>query len=139
MNEYMSTVIIALITGIFSIVTLVIQKRQDKVISKIDEQTSFMEKEKDLKKKLDTAEKEKQNIIHDIMIMTLDTNMYILKNASTLDTQDVIDECIKRSEELKNRYAKVVETIDDIGKQYDMILDMTSQFMHELEKMKNSK
>ena len=49
MDQYLSTVIVAVITGIFSIITLIIQKRQDKVINKIDEQTMFIEKERKLK------------------------------------------------------------------------------------------
>ena len=52
MDQYLSTVIIAIITGVFSVITLLIQKKQDKVISKIDEQTLFIEREKALKQKL---------------------------------------------------------------------------------------
>jgi len=52
MNEWTSAVIIALITSVFSVITLIIQKRQDKVINKIDEQSTFIEKEKKLKQKL---------------------------------------------------------------------------------------
>jgi len=50
-DQYLSTVIIAIITGVFSVITLLIQKKQDKVISKIDEQTLFIEREKALKQK----------------------------------------------------------------------------------------
>ena len=52
MDQYLSTVIISIITGIFSLITLLIQKKQDKVISKIDNQTVFIEREKMLKQKL---------------------------------------------------------------------------------------
>ena len=57
MDQYLSTVIIAIITGVFSVITLIIQKKQDRVINKIDEQTMFIEKEKALKQKLTKKEK----------------------------------------------------------------------------------
>jgi hypothetical protein len=66
MDQYLSTVIIALITGVFSVITLIIQKKQDHIVSKIDEQTSFIEKEKALKQKL-----EKDGIIKDYYDMMM--------------------------------------------------------------------
>ena len=83
MDQYLSTVIIAVITGIFSIITLLIQRKQDKVINKIDKQAIFIEREKSLKQKMRQKEKEREMIIHEIMILILDTNLSILKNSSS--------------------------------------------------------
>lgn len=135
MDQYLSTVIIAIITGVFSTITLIIQKKQDKVINKIDEQTSFIEKEKDLKQRLSQKQKERDSIIHDMMILILDTNLDILKN-SQLGKDVLMDEDVfEKSEILKKRFAEINDSIEDLNKEYDMVLDMTSQFQKEIEKM----
>lgn len=137
MDQYLSTVIIAGMTGIFSIITLIIQNRQDKIINKIDEQTMFIEKEKKLKQKLTQQEKERELIIQNIMILILDTNLHILKSAQILDSSISIDSNVfKLSENLKNRFNDVTHTINEITKEYEMVLDMNDLFQKELEKVK---
>lgn len=137
MDQYLSTVVIALITGIFSIITLVIQKKQDKVITKIDEQTLFIERESELKKKLANKEKEREQIIHDIMILILDTNLHILESSST-DDKNVIKESIKSSEQLHEKYDKINDDIDEINREYEVVLAMTKEFQTELDKIKKA-
>ena len=139
MDQYLSTVIIAGMTGIFSIITLFIQKRQDKIINKIDEQTMFIEKEKGLKQKLIQREKERETIIQEIMILILDTNLHILRNTQIAGATVLDDGIFQKSENLKNRFAEVSTSIKEITKEYEMVLDMTSVFQKELEKVQNQK
>ena len=137
MDQHLSTIIIAIITGIFSIITIIIQKKQDKVIDKIDEQTMFIEKEKKLKQMLTQKEKERENIIYDMMILILDTNLYILKNSTNFESSLLNDDVFKRSDELKETFMTLSDEIDNISKKYEMVLDMTLEFQREVEKMKN--
>ena len=137
MDQHLSTIIIAIITGIFSIITIIIQKKQDKVIDKIDEQTMFIEKEKKLKQMLTQKEKERETIIYDMMILILDTNLYILKNSTNFESSLLNDDVFKRSDELKETFMTLSDEIDNISKKYEMVLDMTLEFQREVEKMKN--
>ena len=136
MDQYLSTVIIALITGIFSVITLIIQKKQDKVISKIDEQTTFIDREKNLKQRLAQKEKERESLIQDMMILILDTNLYIIKNSNINDTQIPVDQLYKNSDDLKKRLNRLSEEIDEINNEYALVLDITSEFQKELDKNK---
>ena len=136
MDQYLSTVIIAVITGIFSIITLLIQRKQDKVINKIDKQAIFIEREKSLKQKMRQKEKEREMIIHEIMILILDTNLRILKNSSSAAQLD--NSIFDKSSDLQNKYNAVSKDIDDIVKEYDMVLSMTEEFQAELEKIQNT-
>lgn len=131
MDQYLSTVIVAVITGVVSIVSLFIQKKQDRVINRIGEQASFLAKEKEVRQKLAQKEKEKEAIIHEIMLLILDTNMMILRN--TQMSENVEEEKFKKSDELQARYEKIVEEIAVIQREYNIILDMTTQFRQELE------
>lgn len=138
MDQYLSTVIIALITGIFSVITLVIQKRQDKTIKKIDEQTMVIDKEKTLKQKLNQKEKEREMIIHEIMLLILDTNIDILKSSHY--TGDISgDDVYKASDKLKTKFEKVSEEIKSLTKEYEMLIELTAQIQEELESQQNGK
>jgi len=128
MDQYLSTVIIALITGVFSVITLIIQKKQDHIVSKIDEQTSFIEKEKALKQKLAKKEKEEELLIHEIMILILNTNLEILEHTNGL----VTDEIKNKSEELQKGFAELTAEIDVLSREYQMVLDLTSEFQKKI-------
>lgn len=135
MDQYLSTVIVAVITGIFGVITLIIQKRQDKVINKIDEQSSFMNKEKDIRKRLNLKEKECEQLMHEIMILVLDTNLHILKNTQIQGAQIPDDTVFAESDKLKERFEKIRDEIQELDKEYDLVLDMTSQFRQELSRL----
>lgn len=133
MDQYLSTVIIALISGVFSLITLVINKKQDKVINDIDEQNMIIKKERELKKKLTQKEKEREKIVQEIMLLILDTNMSILKTQST-DTLELFTDAFNTSKELKSKYDDICKSIEELQEKYDMVLDMTSQFKRESNK-----
>lgn len=139
MDQYLSTVIITLITGVFSVITLIIQRKQDKVINKIDKQKSFIEREKTLKQKLVQKEKEQENVIHDIMMLILDTNLYILKNSSSSIGASIDNAVFEKSEELQKKYNQISEDIEDITREYEVVLAMTEEFQEELERIQNNK
>ena len=128
MDQYLSTVIIAIITGVFSVITLIIQKKQDRVINKIDEQTMFIEKEKALKQKLTKKEKEREEIIHDIILLILETNMTILKNDQEVNNTVIESRVIEKSSQLKEKYNTLTEEIEGITREYNVVMEMTSQF-----------
>ena len=134
MDQYSSTVIIAIITGVFSIITLVIQKKQDKVISKIDEQTTFIDREKKLKQKLREREKERDSAMQKIMLLILETNMFILQNTNIGDGKLPIDNLFKQSEDLKSKISSLEKEIEEINEEYTLVLDITSEFQREIER-----
>ena len=139
MDQYLSTVIIALITGIFSIITLIIQKKQDKVISKIDEQTTFIDREKSLKQKLAQKEKDRDSLMQEMMVLILDTNIYILKNTDIKESDIPIKDVYDESNKLKERFKSLNEEIEEINDQYSLVLDLTTELQKELERNKNKK
>lgn len=128
MDQYLSTVIIAIITGVFSVITLIIQKKQDRVINKIDEQTMFIEKEKALKQKLTKKEKEREEVIHDIILLILETNMAILKNDQEVNNTVIESRVVEKSSQLKEKYNTITEEIEGITREYNVVMEMTSQF-----------
>lgn len=139
MDQYLSTVIIALITGIFSIITLVIQKKQDKVINQINEQTTFIEKEKVLKQKITDKEKERQELIHQIMILTLDTNLYILQNTDVGGDLVPTDDVLKKSNEIKQRFDAIGDDIEELQKEYKMVLELTTEIQRQVQAEQSKK
>ena len=136
MDQYLSTVVIALITGIFSVVTLIIQKKQDKVINKIDEQTAFIEKEKSIKQKLVKKQEEKESILQEIMVLILDTNLQMLtKSYPTIDRP--VADVFSNAKNLKDKFKKVNDEIAEIDKEYNMLLEITKAFKSKEDTKKN--
>lgn len=137
MDQYLSTVIVALITGVFSIITLLISRRQDKVISKIDEQTSFLENEKNLKSQLVSKEKERDLLMHKVLILVLETNMRILRNTEIAEGSSPENDMYEESESLKKKFETLGDEIEELSHQYDLVLKMTSQFQKEIEHLRS--
>lgn len=133
MDQYLSAVIITIITGIFSIITLKMQKKQDKVIDKIDQQTAFIEKEKSLKQKLTAKEKECESLIHGIMLMILDTNMYVVLNIAGDDKQYVEGINVTVTD-MREKFNHILNEIADIRKEYDMLLELSKDLTPEEKK-----
>ena len=138
MDQYLSTVIVAIITGAFSVVTLIIQKRQDKVINKIDEQTMFIEKERKLKQDLAKKEKERVEIIYKVMMLILETNLAIIKMTDYPDNPNVNQNMFEDSENLKESFENNSKDLNDLNKEYEMIMNLTTELQRESSQNQNN-
>lgn len=139
MDQYLSEVIIVIITGIFGLITVYVNKKQDKVVQKIDKQTMFMEKEKAIKQRLSAKEKEHELIIHEIMMLILDTNLAILKHTQN-NGNIIVDESVyAKSVELKKKFDQISDDIEDINKEYQVVLEMASAIQEEMRKSTEGK
>lgn len=134
MDANIATVLVALIGVIGTTITAIINKKQKVVMQKVEKQNLFVAKEKGLRQKLNQKEKEREETIHDVMLLILDTNISILKNTASKDLVD--SEVFKKSEELKQRFNDISESIDDIYREYEIVLEMTNSFQEEI---KNNK
>lgn len=136
MDQYLSEVIIAVITGIFSVVTILIRRNQNNIIDKIDSQALFIEKEKMLKQKLAKKYSEQESIINQILLLTLETNLSILKNTTNTDASDLDDSVYEKSQKLKNDFNKISSDIIEITKEYEMILNLSND-LHQKSGVRN--
>ena len=136
MDESLSAVIIALITGLFSTVSLLIKTRQEKVITKIDKQNEFIEKEKNLKQHLVQCEKERLMIMQDIIILILDTNLRLLEKNDVIDDVDLL--LFDRSKMYKEQLEENSKSLKEFGKEYEILLNLSNLFQQELEMLKTS-
>lgn len=134
MDENLSTVIVAAMTGIFSIITLLIRKKDNGVIDKIDQQQSFFEREKKLKQELDMKEKILKKIFQDLDLLLVDTNIELIKLHNEVDS-DVLHKLQTQHMEIKNKIINITNEIDDITKEYQIVILMTEELRTEYEKM----
>lgn len=139
MDQYLASIVVAVITAIAGIVTVTIQKRQDKVINKIDQKTTFLEKEKGLKQKISENEKEAQNIMYEIMLLILDTNLSILLNTQVDGKSIVNDDVFQKSEELKKRLDENQKRMIHLNEEYQLVLDMISEYQQEISNIEKGK
>ena len=134
MDENLSTVIVAAMTGIFSIITLLIRKKDSSVIDKINQQQSFFEREKKLKQELDAKEKILKKIFQDLDLLLVDTNIELIKLHSEVDSE-TLNKLHQQHMEIKNKIITITNEIDDITKEYQIVILMTEELRAEYEKM----
>ena len=134
MDENLSTVIVAAMTGIFSIITLLIRRKDSGVIDKINQQQSFFEREKKLKQELDTKEKILKKIFQDLDLLLVDTNIELIKLHKEVDSE-TLNKLHQQHVEIKNKIINITSEIDDITKEYQIVILMTEELRAEYEKM----
>ena len=134
MDENLSTVIVAAMTGIFSIITLLIRRKDSGVIDKINQQQSFFEREKKLKQELDTKEKILKKIFQDLDLLLVDTNIELIKLNNEVDSE-TLNKLHQQHVEIKNKIINITNEIDDITKEYQIVILMTEELRAEYEKM----
>lgn len=130
MSPEIATVIVALIGLMGTLITTVMTKHQKAIKETVEKQNIFIEKEKGIRQKLNEKQKEKEDIIHEVMILILDTNMAILRN--TQGAEGVDEEVFRKSMELENKFMEISNALDDIYREYELILEMTKSFEDEL-------
>ena len=123
MDQYLSAVIIALITGVFSVITVLIQKKNNELIDKIDEQTGFIEREKKVKQSLNEKTVERNALVDEIILLILNTNVYALKPDTTIPP-----DVFTKSEELEAKFDALTKEIAELTKEYNLILDLSKEY-----------
>lgn len=135
MDQYLSAVVVAFITGVFGVIGIIVSKRQDKQLENLDKQTASFNKERDIKQKLLLKEKERETLMYDVMILTLETNLLILKNTHHDPEDDT--QVFERSKNLRERYIELTDSIKEAAKEYDIVLEMGSQLRQEMKVKKH--
>ena len=122
MDQWAATVLVAIITGVFSIVTIIVQKKQDKTIKRIDEQSKIAQKEKELKESVNEKRRQLGIIANDMMILVLNTNLMIIESADIDDNiRREVNDMRRKSQDLFDKYDKLREELDDIIKTRDVV------------------
>lgn len=137
MDPSVATVVVAIFTGIFSIITLLIQKDQRKLLSKIDEQTIFMEKEKAIKQRIGELNRQRDIYIQEMTLLKLDAILRILLSNDKVTQSDITD-ILAKITEIETSYENILESIGDANKEYEIIIHMGEE-IKDLMKIKKTK
>lgn len=135
MDQYFAEIVVVLITGAFSILSIIVQKRQDKIVSSIDKKTVFMEKERELRKRIDNLSREREAIIHSMMILILDSNLELMKTLESSNGSSFHNQLYENAKTLKESFEKTTEQLEDINKEYQIVNDMAKQAQAEIERL----
>ena len=139
MDQYLSGIIVTVLTGIFSVITLLINKDTHKITDKIDEQHNIFDREAEVKAKINEKEKEREMCINDIMMLILDTNISILKSEQFEGHIKINSEVFDQSTQLHEKFDLLTKEIDDLNKEYAIVIEMTSEFKNEIDRISHEK
>lgn len=139
MDQYFAEIVVVLITGAFSILSIIVQKRQDKIVSSIDKKTVFMEKERELRKRIDNLSREREDIIHNMMILILDSNLELMRALESSKDSSFHSQLYENAKSLKESFEKTTEKLEDINKEYQIVNDMAKEAQAEIERLQQMK
>ena len=125
MNEYASAIIVAVITGVFSIIAIVIQRKQDKVLKDIDEKSKIIEQDRKLRQQINTEEKNLQLITYEMIRLMINCTANVLINCSNPANAENKEVYIKSANELNSKYKVTREKLDELYTQNEVIKQLT--------------
>jgi hypothetical protein len=136
MDPTLSTVLITVITGVFSVITLLINRNQNKLEDKLDEQNIVIEREKVIRQKLVQSEKKRDAVVQKMTILSLKVNVLLLTSLRDLVDQTVIDDLKATSKELETTYKDALNEIKSVSDEYDMLLSVSKDLKEQMAKSK---
>lgn len=125
MNEYTSAIVVAVITGVFSVIAIIIQRKQDKVLKDIDEKSKIIEQDRKLRQQINLEEKNLQLVTYEMIKLMIDCTMNVLINCANVQDPTVKDQYIQAANELKAKYKVIREKLDDLYTQNEVIRKLT--------------
>lgn len=125
MNEYTSAIVVAIITGVFSVIAIIIQRKQDKVLKDIDEKSKIIEQDRKLRQQINLEEKNLQLVTYEMVKLMIDCTMNVLINCANVQDPTVKDQYIQTANELKAKYKVIREKLDDLYTQNEVIRKLT--------------
>lgn len=125
MNEYTSAIVVAIITGVFSVIAIIIQRKQDKVLKDIDEKSKIIEQDRRLRQQINLEEKNLQLVTYEMVKLMIDCTMNVLINCANVQDPTVKDQYIQAANELKAKYKVIREKLDDLYTQNEVIRKLT--------------
>lgn len=87
-----------------------------------------------MKQELDTKEKILKKIFQDLDLLLVDTNIELIKLHNEVDSE-TLNKLHQQHVEIKNKIINITNEIDDITKEYQIVILMTEELRAEYEKM----
>lgn len=122
LNQEMSTLILGIVTVIMAYFTKRLDVEQKKTSEKVTEQSSLIEREKELTKSLARKNDERNNIMNRILLLIMNSNVSMLKYAMEEDDQKSMQ---NEASELAKAYSKINDEISELEERYAILREMT--------------
>lgn len=132
-----TAVALAVVTGIFSIITLKMKHSETSMNGKLDEQRTFIEKEKEVRRYIIDAEKRRNQVIEQITMFLMKVNSYLLLSLQGADPK-LIEDLQKTSMELEISYRETTEYLNNIYKEHELLVDMIDSLQSEINNLNKS-
>ena len=136
-TDNISVILIFLLTVIFAIATIIVNKSQGKLINKIDEQSIFLEQEKDISKRMSIAVQKRDVTIEKITILSMKINVAVvcMLGDGVKISDGVIRDLKETAKELEKDYKDICAVIDEINTEHKMLMNVTSAFKKHIKEI----
>jgi len=118
--EYLAQIILAIIAAVTTILTVILQRKQDNITNKIDKGNDILKHKQDVENQLEVIAVQRQLVLDKLLLFILDIDINISKKLEINVEQSLInevDEAIQKIKDLSNQYA-------ELDKKYSILLDL---------------
>lgn len=138
MDPGFAMLFVAIIGGVFSILAVKIQKNQSKLMEKIDKQSVFIDKEKEIRQELVQAEKERDSYVEQMTILSMNINIQLVRSVQDIDPR-ILQDLNETSKELAAAYKESTEKIRNISIKYESLISMSSVLQSEIDEYRRQR
>lgn len=133
MNEHLATVLIAIVTGIFSIITLKIKKSGEKLNDTIDEQTIFLEKEKKIREIIMYAEKDRDSVSEQINLFLLKVVSFLLLHMEhSVEDKEFVVSLGNISAELEKNFREASAKLKKVYEEHHALMTVINSLQEDI-------
>lgn len=138
MDPGFAMLFVAIIGGVFSILAVKIQKNQSKLMEKIDKQSVFIDKEKEIRQELVQAEKERDSYVEQMTILSMNINIQLVRSVQDIDPR-ILQDLNETSKELAAAYKESTEKIRNISIKYESLISMSNVLQSEIDEYRRQR
>ena len=123
-------IVVAIITGLFSIILAKMQLDHKKELKAANEKSVLAKKEKDMRKRLNSSEKNRQQIYDNMAVFQITLMILILKN--TMSDSPALSDISDTADSLIMSYKAASLEVKEIMDEHNMIMKISDQ-LHGVE------
>lgn len=138
MDASIATVLVSLVTGIFSVITYRMKRNERLLNDKFDQQNMCMSKEAEIRKAILEAEKKRNGIIEQIMIFLIKSTSYLLLTSNKTNNQ-LIDELQTGTIALEDTYRETIKELNDLYNEHDVLVAVINKIQGDIANLQSGK
>lgn len=138
MDANLATVLVAVVTGVFSLITYRMKRNENLISGKVDQQSAYLKREAEIRKAILEAEKKRNSTVEQMMMFLIKSTSYLLLTSDNINDQ-LIDELQTGTMSLEISYKENMEHLAELYKEHDILIDVIRKIQKDIAGLQKGK